>query len=193
MAETLNLNGLILAGGKSSRMGSPKSLIDFHGKPQHQHLSELLKPFCQQVFISVSKNSNTSQSVATITDHFDLESPLNGIISAFHFDPQAAWLTVPVDMPNIDHTVAAYLIKHRNTTKTATCFLDTEGYHPEPLLAIWEPKAKPLLFNFFNGGGHSPRKFLQINDVCLIKAPNKSWLININTVEELKGYKKGNT
>ncbi len=182
------LNGLILSGGRSSRMGKDKSLINYHGKPQRDYLIDLLKPFCDQVFISSSKNSKPPQTV--IPDHFDLDSPLNGILSAFHFDPFTAWLTVPVDMPNINSKAVEYLIKHRNEHKTATCFFDSEGKNPEPLFTIWEAKAKPLLFDFYNNGETSPRKFLLENDVCVLKAPTASMLLNVNTDEELKAFLK---
>jgi molybdenum cofactor guanylyltransferase len=180
------LNGLVLCGGKSTRMGEDKSLIHYHGKSQRDHLVNILKPFCNEVFISASKHSKASQSI--IPDHFDLDSPLNGILSAFHFDPFAAWLTLPVDMPNIDSKTIQYLIDHRDTHTVATCFLDSDGQNPEPLLTIWEAKAKPLLFDFFNSGEKSPRKFLLENDVCLLKSPVASALVNINTPEELQAF-----
>jgi molybdopterin-guanine dinucleotide biosynthesis protein A len=74
------LNGLILAGGKSTRMGQDKGMIDYHGKPQREYLVDLLKPYCLEVFISSKENIKQN----TIADHFDLDSPLNGILSAFH-------------------------------------------------------------------------------------------------------------
>ena len=180
------IHGLVLCGGQSSRMGKDKSLINYHGKAQRDFLAELLKPFCDQVFISSPKNSKVSET--NIPDHFDLDSPLNGILSAFHFEPLVTWLTVPVDMPNIDAKAIEYLIKHRDEHKTATCFLDSEGQDPEPLFTIWEAKSKPMLFDFYNSGQASPKKFLIENDVCLVKAPNVSWLTNINTEEELQAY-----
>ncbi len=182
------LNGLVLSGGKSTRMGKDKCLINYHGKPQRDYLVVLLKPFCDQIFISSPKNTKSSQTL--IPDHFDLNSPLNGILSAFHFDPLASWITVPVDMPNIDSKAIDYLITHRNEHKIATCFLDSEGKNPEPLFTIWETKAKPLLFDFFKHGETSPRKFLLENDVHMVKALSASMLINVNTVEELGAFLK---
>ncbi|HEU5292340.1 MAG TPA: molybdenum cofactor guanylyltransferase [Cyclobacteriaceae bacterium] len=182
------INGLVLCGGKSSRMGKDKSLINYHGKPQREFLAELLKPFCDQVFVSGPKNSKVSQT--NIPDHFDLDSPLNGILSAFHFDPLVNWLTVPVDMPNIDSKAIQYLFKHRDDHKTATCFLNSDGQEPEPLFTIWEAKSKPMLFDFYNSGQVSLKKFLIENDICLVKAPNLSLLTNINTEEELQAYLK---
>jgi molybdopterin-guanine dinucleotide biosynthesis protein A len=182
------MNGLVLCGGKSSRMGKAKSLIQYHGKPQREYLVDLLKPLCEQVFISLPTGSKPTQTI--IPDHFDLDSPLNGILSAFHFDPTACWLTVPVDMPNIDSKAIEYIIQHRDQRTCATCFFDSEGQNPEPLFAIWEAKAKPMLYDFFNSGETSPRKFLMENDVCLLKAPYKPMLVNINTEGDLSAFFK---
>jgi molybdenum cofactor guanylyltransferase len=180
------LNGLILCGGKSSRMGKDKSLISYHGKPQRDHLIELLKPFCPQVCLSMPAGVKATQSI--IPDHFDLNSPLNGILSAFHYDPEAAWLTVPVDMPNITEKTIEFLLKNRDPLKAATCFLDSDEEGPEPLFTVWEAKAKPLLFDFFNHGEKSPRKFLMEYDAKMLPAPQASWLLNVNTPEELAHY-----
>jgi molybdenum cofactor guanylyltransferase len=182
------LNGLALSGGKSARMGKDKGQINYHGKPQRDYLVDILNPFCDQIFISSPKHVKASQTI--IPDHFDLGSPLNGILSAFHFDPLASWLTVPVDMPNIDLKAIEYLVKNRDEHKTATCFFDSEGQNPEPLFTIWEAKAKPLLFDFFNSGETSPRKFLLENDVHMVVTPSASMLINVNTEEELKAFLK---
>jgi molybdopterin-guanine dinucleotide biosynthesis protein A len=184
------INGLILAGGKSSRMGATKSILEFHNKPQFQFLQELLKPFCHQVFISLQKDNSPLQDNGLIHDLFDIESPLNGILSAFHYEAEYAWLTVPVDMPNISAETISYLIPNRDNSKSATCFYDSEGENPEPLLTIWEPQARPQLFNFFNQGEVSPRKFLLENDVCLLKSPNSEWLLNVNTPEEFEAFRK---
>lgn len=182
------VNGLVLAGGSSSRMGRDKGLITYHEKPQREYLSDLLKPYCAEVFISCLRCFNSP--ITVIPDHFNLRSPLNGILSAFHFDPEATWLTVPIDMPNIDSTAIEYLLKNRNPQKLATCFVDAEGTSPEPLFTLWEPKAKPVLFDFFNSGGASPRKFLQKNDIHLLQAHNSNVFVNINTEDELNTFLK---
>ena len=49
------LNGLVLAGGKSVRMGYDKSSIQWHGKEQRYYMADLLKQICKDVFISCRK------------------------------------------------------------------------------------------------------------------------------------------
>lgn len=179
-----NLNGLILSGGRSSRMGFDKGMINYHGKPQCEFMVDLLKPYCNEIFISSKENKRQN----TIVDHFDVDSPLNGILSAFHFDPNVAWLTVPVDMPHVNSQAIEFLLQHRDPKKVATCFFDSGGKLPEPLVTLWEAKSKPLLFDFYNSGGFSPRKFLEENNVQLLQAPDPKILKNINTPEDLRTF-----
>ena len=49
------MNGLVLSGGQSSRMGRDKALIDYHGLPQYAYVYDLLLGFCDKVFISSKK------------------------------------------------------------------------------------------------------------------------------------------
>jgi molybdenum cofactor guanylyltransferase len=183
------INGLILCGGRSSRMGFDKSTVDFHGKPQHLYLSELLEKFCTNVYISVRNISSEISGIPFLNDKFELDSPLNGILTAMEHDPAIAWLTVPVDMPAIDDAVIQYLVDHRDPFSHATCFLDQEGKLPEPLVTIWEPVSHPLLMDFFNSGGKSPRAFLMQSKVNLLKAPSNEFHTNINSPDDLRKYR----
>src|SRR5688572_25749176 len=96
------MNGLVLAGGKSSRMGRDKSLIAFHGKPQRDHLFDLLSGVCSKVFVSCNATQQVPEQLNPLPDRFLIESPLNGILTALSHDPSVPWLVVAVDMPNVD-------------------------------------------------------------------------------------------
>lgn len=180
------LNGLILTGGRSTRMGQDKSQLVYHEKPQREHLTDLLKPYCSVVFWSV----NVAQAAELvdseqlrIVDAFDIPSPLNGILSAFQYDPEAAWFVVACDMPLLTVQSLDALVKGRNQTKLATVFYDSDGRLPEPLLGIYEPDFGPILQQAVANGVYSPRQMLQQNDVQLLTAPDVRELLNVNDPE----------
>ena len=183
------LNGLILAGGKSLRMGHDKSLIEYYDKSQREYLFTMLKNFCASVFTSCKKAQDIPKHLNPLPDQHDFESPLNGILTAFAHDSIAAWVTVPVDMPLIDVEIISYLLKKRDTNKVATCFFDSDGKKPEPLVAVWEPRAYPLLQKFHHAGKISPRDFLSKHDTHIVDVPDKDALANINSPEELKNFR----
>jgi molybdenum cofactor guanylyltransferase len=189
MSETLpHINGLILAGGESSRMGSDKSLLTYHGIPQRDHLHQMLGGFCQKVFLSCKSVTGIPSYLNALPDRYDIKGPLNGILSALTQDSRCAWLTVPVDMPHIDAKIITFLLEKRDTEKTATCFCDSDGKEPEPLFAIWEPKAFPLLKEYFSKGRTSPRDFLKTHDVKVIQSPTPLVHVNVNSKDDLRNF-----
>src|SRR3954449_10871992 len=182
------LNGLVLAGGKSVRMGYDKSSIAWHGKEQRYYIADLLKNFCDDVFIScrAEQQDEIDTNYKTVTDTFIDLGPYGAILSAFREKPGTAWLVVACDLPLLDSNALQLLIKHRNSSAVATTFESPYDGLPEPLITIWEPKAYPILLSFLSQGHTCPRKVLRNNDVHIIKAINADALTNVNTPEELE-------
>ncbi|MDB5243124.1 MAG: molybdenum cofactor biosynthesis protein MoaC [Spirosoma sp.] len=176
-------NGLILTGGRSTRMGQDKSQLTYHGKPQREYLTDLLKPFCNKVYWSVNVHQaallpDNEQSL--VVDAFDWPGPLNGILSAFQRDLEAAWLVVACDMPLLTDRSFRALTKGRNSAKLATVFYDSDGELPEPLLGIYEAKFAPIINRAVANGQFSPRRLLMENNIELLAAPNVLELTNVN-------------
>jgi molybdopterin-guanine dinucleotide biosynthesis protein A len=187
--QAITLNGLILAGGKSLRMGHDKSLIEYYSMSQREYLFAMLKNFCATVFTSCKPSQAIPPSLNPLPDKFDFDSPLNGILTAFAHDTIAAWLTVPIDMPLIDVEIISYLLSQRDANKVATCFYDSDGKNPEPLIAVWEPRAHPLLVTYHQQGRISPRDFLKQHDVHIVEIPDRNALANINSPEQLEKFR----
>jgi molybdenum cofactor guanylyltransferase len=184
------MKALILAGGESSRLDTDKSLLQFFGRPsQREFLFDLLSKYCETVH-PCRNADHVPVEFNPLPDHYEYKSPLNGIITALESFPDDTWLSVPVDMPNVDAAVIDFLITHRDENCVATCFYDSDEKFPEPLLAIWEPRALPLLRSFQLTGKKSPREFLMANKVKILKSPFAGLHVNINTVEDLKKYQQ---
>lgn len=173
-------HGLVLAGGHSTRMGTDKSLLVYHGKPQRQFVFDLLARFCDQVFTSCRREQNVPARLNPLFDSHDIHGPINGILSAFAFKPDTSWLIVAVDMPFAGATALQLLIDQRDKNKLATCFFDPETRQPEPLLTLWEEQAYPYLLKFKEKGNISPREFLKRHAVNLILPPDEKTLVNVN-------------
>src|SRR5215213_7303867 len=80
------LNGLVLAGGKSTRMGEDKSIVQWHNKEQHYYVADMLTAFCKEVFIScrAEQGETVDRNYKIITDEYENAGPLGAIVSAFH-------------------------------------------------------------------------------------------------------------
>lgn len=182
-----DLYGLILSGGFSTRMGTDKSLLVYHGKPQREYLFTVMQAFCEKVFVSCRKDQDIPAELNPLPDIYDFSSPMNGILSAFTQHPEKAWLVIAVDMPYVDEQVLHTLIQARNKQKMATCFFNDERKLPEPLLTIWEPAAFALLQQQAEQGMISPQKFLIEAAIQLASVPHSKALRNINTPHERPG------
>ena len=176
------VNGLVLAGGKSTRMGEDKGGIFYHGLPQREHAAQLLDRHCAQTFISTSKKIETSFEV--IPDSHENLGPFGGILSAFERDPNAAWLVVATDIPMLDEQSIRQLIQHRNPLKMATCFRNVETDRLEPLITLWEPRVYPLLQESLSKVDFCVRKLLIDHEVQELQIHHPDVLINANTPEE---------
>ena len=187
MISNAKLYGLVLSGGKSTRMGKDKGLITYHNLPQREHLYHLLSEVCNQTFLSIRKDqeSEISNSFKTILDQDEFCGPYNGLLSAHKEYPEAAWLVLACDLPLMDKKALEELIAARNSDKIASAFADAEDPLPEPLCAIWEPEALKQSVEYLKAGnGSCPRKFLINADVNLVFPKQKEVLLNANSKAE---------
>lgn len=180
------MNGLILVGGRSTRMGTDKSQLEYHHKPQWRYLYELLTPYCQSVFLSCREDQKENfADFSRLVDTREI-GPLGGLLTAFEHAPHDAWLTVACDMPFVDSETIEFLVQNRRAAQGATAFLNPETLHPEPLLAIWEPENHELIRTQFQQKNFSPLQLLTKVNAHLLPCPKPRWLQNINTPEQRK-------
>jgi len=186
------LNGLVLAGGKSVRMGYDKSNVNWHGKEQKYFVADLLKNLCHDVFISCrdEQQQEIAPGYRTIADPFIGLGPYGAILSAFRQQPDTSWLVIACDLPLLDIRTLEYLEKNRNLSSMATTFKSPHDGLPEPLITIWEPRSYPVLLRFLSQGFSCPRKVLiNNNNVEILNAPEPNALKNVNTPADLEDAK----
>src|SRR5688572_19657795 len=182
------LYGLVLAGGRSTRMQRDKAAIEYQaGETQLDVAVKLLAPRVERVFVSVraeQSGESARAGYAQILDRGDVEGPIAGISAALAEHPQVAWLVLACDLPFLDAATLDKLIAARNTTSDATAFRSSHDGLPEPLCAIYEPRARAAIAAHIAGGRNCPRKFLINAGTSLLDQPNPRALDNVNTVAE---------
>ena len=175
-----SINGLVLIGGESTRMGTDKSELNYFGKPQKEHVKELLENNNLKSYYSVQNNNGNENE---IPDTFLNLGPFGGICSAFQKDPNIAWLVIATDVPFVDDAMIKLLLEKRNPAKVATAIKGKGKEFVEPLITIYEPKAYPLLLQYLAQGYSCPRKMLINTDVEIVEVDD-AMIRNINTPEE---------
>lgn len=188
--ETTRIKGLVLAGGKSMRMGQDKGMMLWHGVPQRYYMADMLRTLCEEVLISCREDqaSEMDHNYSTLTDNPEYEGsgPTAAILSAFEKYPDATWLVVACDLPLLDKDTLQYLIEKRNATSIATTFESPHDGLPEPLITIWEPASYKILKAKLAEGFKCPRKVLINNPSTILIPPYPAALTNSNTPEDVE-------
>jgi molybdopterin-guanine dinucleotide biosynthesis protein A len=96
--ELLQVAGYVLAGGKSSRMGCDKALVELAGRPLIAHSTEKLRAICAEVAI-LSDNDQLTAYGRLVRDLRPGCGPLGGIEAALAESMHDWNLLVPVDVP----------------------------------------------------------------------------------------------
>ena len=96
--QRLPVHGFVLAGGKSSRMGRDKALLELGGQPMVQIAIEKLRSVCADVSI-VGNRDDLSGFAEVVRETRMNAGPAAGIESGLHQARQAWALFIPVDVP----------------------------------------------------------------------------------------------
>lgn len=189
------LYGLVLAGGRSRRMGRDKAALEYQdGVPHARRTADLLDAVCERVFVSCRADQVDGEGrmeggggdgagkgepgpqgsvlaslparVGRIPDAFDLGGPLNGILSALAAHPGAAFLVAACDLPFLSEESLKALVAGRDASKPMTVFLNpVRDNFPEPLCAIYEPSYTDAARAVMTRGATCPTKIAQALDV----------------------------
>lgn len=193
---------VILAGGKSSRMGEPKALLPFGEGRLIDHVAARLRPQVTGIALNANDPSIAISGVTSLPDRFaDYPGPLAGIHAGLaHIrenEPGATHaLIVPVDGPffpvNLVDTLAATL------TGPADIALTASGGRMHPVLGLWPTSLADRLADWLKAPPTlKVRAFLDglpfhVTEFAFIETPLGPLdpFFNINTREDLDRARK---
>lgn len=135
------INGYILAGGKSSRMGTDKGLLDFNGKPITQTIIEQLQPAVNKIII-VSTNAEYEKfGLEVVPDLIKDKGPAGGIHAVLSHTDAEQTFVMSCDMPNITTLAIQYMIAQSTNSEIT---LPVHHEKTEPLFGMYSKKCLPL-------------------------------------------------
>lgn len=182
------LVGLVLAGGRSVRMGADKGALSYagSGQPQVRLALSRLEQVCGRAFVSINAEQQEDplyRTLATIIDTQPDRGPAAGLAAAFQSSPESAWLVLAVDMPLVSTAVLNNLIAQRDPARIATVHRHGDGTI-EPLCAIWEPHARAVVARELARGRGSLRTVAESGGAAIARLPEPERLHNANTPAE---------
>jgi molybdopterin-guanine dinucleotide biosynthesis protein A len=179
--------GLLLSGGRSSRMHRDKAGLEYHGRNQLAHAWSRLAAVVDQAFVSVRPDQVQDplrRDYPQVVDGATGVGPLAGILAAQQAHPEAAWLVLACDLPFLDERTLAHLLAGRDPQALATAYRSAHDGLPEPLCAIYEPASAAALAAWAASGRSCPRKFLIESGARLLEPLDPRALDNVNSADE---------
>lgn len=187
MAERPPIFGLVLAGGRSRRMGRDKALLSHAGRSQLAKTYELVASVTARAFVSTragQRDDPERSRFPRIVDRYDDLGPVAGILSAMDEEPGVDWLVVACDLPNLDRDTLEFLLQHRAAAPFTAYSSSYDGL-PEPLCAVYRAGSDAIVRAFVDDGVNCPRKILIRSETELLVQPRPDALDNVNTPEDL--------
>ena len=189
-APSQPLYGLVLAGGRSTRMGTDKAaLIHPDGRSLARRTYDLLAGAgCVDVVLSLRHDQEIPvgfsdlPDLAIIRDPIDSTGgPLVGIVAAMSLHPGADWLVLACDLPRLDVATLSHLVASKHPDELFLSYRSEFDGLPEPLCALYASAALPLLRNT---EFRCTRKVLLRNECRLLDPLGPRALDNANTPDD---------
>ncbi|MBK9175131.1 MAG: molybdenum cofactor guanylyltransferase [Flavobacteriales bacterium] len=133
--------GVVLAGGKSLRMGSDKALIEIEGRTMLDRALDLLDPHCAEVLVIGEQEKYGSVGPFVIADEWPGKGPLGGIATAMRYASNDKLLVIACDMPHLNARLFD-LIK-TNLGQFTDAVVPRHDGLIEPLAAAYNRSAQP--------------------------------------------------
>ena len=151
--------GAVLIGGHSTRMGSPKQLLEFDGVCFVERIAAVLGPCVDRVvLVGGGEVPAACASLARISDAPGLAGPLAGILAALRSEPDASWVVAACDQPRVRAEAVEWLLAQRSADVWGVLPRDAAG-RVEPLLAFYDARARDVLEALAAEGRIAPREF----------------------------------
>jgi len=176
--------GGVLVGGRSRRMGRPKSEVRFRGQTLMERVIGALEPHVERV-VQLGAASG-GERLPRLADAADSAGPMAGLLAAMRWAPGAAWVLAACDLPLISREAVGWLLDQRAPGRWAV-IPQASDRGVEPLLAVYEPQARVLLEQLARRGERAPRLIAELGPVHLPVPPREleaAWT-NVNTPDEL--------
>jgi molybdopterin-guanine dinucleotide biosynthesis protein A len=141
------LTGLVLAGGRSTRLGQDKVELPVHGQSLLARTAGLAAQFCARVVVSGRDPADLDLDLAWLPDDAPGQGPLGGILTGLT-RLGGPLLVLACDLPLLDAATVARLVEHRKrrpAEAVVTTFLQSATGFIEPLVAVYEDLARPHL------------------------------------------------
>jgi molybdenum cofactor guanylyltransferase len=196
MAIKRKVTGVILAGGKSSRIGTNKALLKINDKNVIQIIKDTLSSILNDVIIIADQiNEYEFLGLSVFRDIYPDKGPLGGIHSGLFNSSTDKNFFVSCDMPFITRDLIKFIIEHKTDKKIV---VNKTEDRIQPLCGIYTKECIPVIEEILkdtNSQCYSIHRLLDIISVDIIDLENdynkynSNIMFNLNTKEDYNSIK----
>jgi molybdopterin-guanine dinucleotide biosynthesis protein A len=188
-------SAIILAGGKSSRMGYNKELIIIDEKKiVNYQIEALRKLFHEIIVVTKNKEFYSDLDCKAVSDIIEDKGPFGGIHSGLLASSSMYSYVIACDMPVINTNYINFMKKKIYQGDLDGC-MTLYGDHIEPFNAFYSKSMVKDIEEYLFGGGYSIYKLVKALNFSFIEekiarrfSPNWDMFINFNTREDICKY-----
>lgn len=185
------ITGFVLAGGKSSRMGTDKAALSLKGRTLLEHALAAIRPVCEPVFI-IGSRALYSDFGPGYEDIVPGCGPLGGIHSALTHSQTELNLIIAVDTPFLTPELLRYLAE-RAAEASCTIVAPRIAGHVQPLCAVYSRKFLSIATDALKTGKYKLATLFPSESTLVITEPElerfaftANMFENLNTPEDLE-------
>jgi len=184
----MNVTGIVLAGGKGSRMGGvDKGLQTLRGKPMIEWVLARFAPQVADIVINANQNISTYEKYGhrVVADEIGgFAGPLAGLHAGLNAAKHPIVVTVPCDSPFLPSDLVARLGQSLGASDLAVA---KTGDQPHPVFALMKREVRESLEAFLASGGRKIDAWYAALKVVEVSFDDEADAFrNINTLDELK-------
>ena len=186
----MKISGIVIAGGKSLRMGTDKSSLVFQNQSFLNRAISLLQNFTDDIIVSTNDKIKAI-NYKTIPDAIHNTGPISGLYTCLSHIKYDIALIIPVDMPLLTTEVLTYLLKQADFSKKVNIFRTNDRL--QMLTGLYHKDLVPVLKQQIDTGDFKLRNLLKKTSHHIIDAGDfSSQFVNINTPESLQKIQQKN-
>jgi molybdopterin-guanine dinucleotide biosynthesis protein A len=188
------VTGLILAGGRGSRMGGvDKGLERFQGEPMAVRAMVRLMPQVSDVVINANRNIGVYDSfgVTVLMDAIEgYQGPLAGMLAGLSYSETPYLQAIPCDVPNFPTDLVSRLLKavvEANAALAMPVTVEPDGRRQtHPVFLLMRADVHDSLLQYITKGGRKIDQWTKTLDALEVEFPDSQAFFNVNTLDELK-------
>lgn len=182
--NTLNLTGYLLAGGRSSRMGTDKALLELDGETLIERGVRTLSAVCADVWI-LGGTLDLDRFGQVLPDRLPGAGPLGGIVTALEHTATEQNVILAVDMPFLTSDVLQTL-RGAAARSGSPAVIAVSAGRPQPLCGVYAKRLLPVLRQELDAGrGKIMSALLAAGHLEEVHFADEKPFRNLNTPEEL--------